>query len=432
MRKCVVGLAVVVVLVFSVSAVLAQDLCEGNFDCDQDVDGTDAAVFKADFGRSPFFEPCDTCIDSPCPCSPCPAGMTDCNSTCVNTDTDEDNCGGCENVCNSGELCVGGTCDLNCPIGLTECAGTCVDTDTDESNCGLCFNPCGIDEVCIAGACTLNCPSGLTNCAGNCVDTDKDEDNCGGCANTCDSGELCVSASCTVSCQSGMTNCSGTCVDTDKDEDNCGGCFNPCGSGELCVASSCETVASGYPAAVEKTGQTTSYATGDDGDLEEGVAWPNPRFTDNSDGTVTDNLTGLIWLKDANCIATNYPGFDNDSTAGDGRVTWQHALDFVAGINAGTYPDCGAGATDWRFPNRNELASLVHKGYYNPAVPNTAGTGQWSAGDPFTNVQSDYYWSSSTYANGTDLAWYVDMGNGSVDLYDKTNFIYVWPVRGGQ
>ena len=56
------------------------------------------------------------------------------------------------------------------------------------------------------------------------------------------------------------------------------------------------------PAPVEKTGQTTSYATGDDGDLEKGVSWPNPRFTDNLDGTITDNLTGLIWLKDANCF----------------------------------------------------------------------------------------------------------------------------------
>ncbi len=40
--------------------------CEGNFNCaaDQDVDGSDAATFKADFGRSVIVEPCitgDTC-----------------------------------------------------------------------------------------------------------------------------------------------------------------------------------------------------------------------------------------------------------------------------------------------------------------------------------------------------------------------------------
>ncbi|MCW9078616.1 MAG: hypothetical protein OQK74_05525, partial [Gammaproteobacteria bacterium] len=45
------------------------------------------------------------------------------------------------------------------------------------------------------------------------------------------------------------------------------------------------------PAPVAKTGQTSSWAPGDDGDLEKGVAWPSPRFTDNLDGTVTDNLT---------------------------------------------------------------------------------------------------------------------------------------------
>ena len=52
-----------------------------------------------------------------------------------------------------------------------------------------------------------------------------------------------------------------------------------------------------YPVMLPKTGQTTSYAAGDDGALQKGVASPNPRFTDNGNGTVTDNLTGLIWLE---------------------------------------------------------------------------------------------------------------------------------------
>jgi hypothetical protein len=37
-------------------------LCKGNFDCDFDVDGTDASMFKNDFGRSPFKNPCPTCV----------------------------------------------------------------------------------------------------------------------------------------------------------------------------------------------------------------------------------------------------------------------------------------------------------------------------------------------------------------------------------
>jgi hypothetical protein len=64
---------------------------------------------------------------------------------------------------------------------------------------------------------------------------------------------------------------------------------------------SCETSdSSNQVAYVQKTGQTTSYATGDEGGLQKGVSWPSPRFTDNGDGTVTDNLTELIWLQNAN------------------------------------------------------------------------------------------------------------------------------------
>src|ERR1700675_1460495 len=58
-------------------------------------------------------------------------------------------------------------------------------------------------------------------------------------------------------------------------------------------------------ARVAQTGQTLSWdgsgLNRDDGGLKAGVAWPNPRFTDNKNGTITDNLTKLIWLKNANC-----------------------------------------------------------------------------------------------------------------------------------
>jgi hypothetical protein len=164
------------------------------------------------------------------------------------------------------------------------------------------------------------------------------------------------------------------------------------------------------PTRVEKTGQTTSYATGDDGDLERGVAWPVPRFTDNGNGTVTDNLTGLIWLKNANCL---------------GHRTWYVALSDCNALENG---QCGltdnSKAGDWRLPNVRELHSLVDYGQYNPPLP---------SGHPFTGVQSSYYWSSSTCETKDQYAWHVHMGSGDVrDLYGKPEyFIYVWPVRGG-
>ena len=174
-----------------------------------------------------------------------------------------------------------------------------------------------------------------------------------------------------------------------------------------------------YLAPVAKTGQTTSYGTGDDGDLKKGVAWPNPRFTDNNDGTVTDNLTGLIWLKNAN--------------ANNGRMTWNAALDFANNLRSGNYGlSDGSQAGDWRLPNRFELRSLLDLQYYDPALSNTAGTEQWQEGEPFTNVQSYYYWSSTTNSDGPSNAWVVLLGYGSVEFDSKRDSDYVWPVRGGQ
>ncbi|MCX5886549.1 MAG: DUF1566 domain-containing protein [Proteobacteria bacterium] len=163
-----------------------------------------------------------------------------------------------------------------------------------------------------------------------------------------------------------------------------------------------------YPAQVWQTGQKDSYAEGDDGDLEQGVAWPSPRFTDHGD-IVTDNLTGLMWTKNANLP--------------NGDRTWQQALGYVAGMNAGTYPNFGY--ADWRLPNRKELHSLTDYSRYLPALP---------SGQPFTNVQGNGCWSSTTYADDPDRAWVVYIGDGSnLDCQKSSdNNYYVWPVRGGQ
>jgi hypothetical protein len=174
---------------------------------------------------------------------------------------------------------------------------------------------------------------------------------------------------------------------------------------------------------VPKTGQTTSYASYDDGYYEAGVEWPTPRFTDNGDGTITDNLTELIWLKNANCF---------------GRTWWHNALSYCNGLANGE--DCGGGflltdgsqTGDWRLPNKRELFSLVHDGYSGPAVPDTAGTGKCTQGDPFINVLSDYYWSSTTIAGSDADAWTVRFWGGAVYGEQKDYSNYVWPVRGGQ
>ena len=152
---------------------------------------------------------------------------------------------------------------------------------------------------------------------------------------------------------------------------------------------------------VPKTGQTTSYTTCDDGDLEKEVAWPEPRFTDNVDGTVKDNLTGLMWTRDTQQIS--------------GTKAWSEAITACNDLNYASY-------TDWRLPIVRELQSLIDFSQYNPELP---------SGNPFPNVQSGLYWSSTTYVYLTELAWYVYVKHGYVGSNVKS-YYYVWPVLGGR
>lgn len=159
-----------------------------------------------------------------------------------------------------------------------------------------------------------------------------------------------------------------------------------------------------------QTGQTTPYGTDDDGTLKKGVAWPSPRFMDNANGTVTDNLTGLIWLKNANCFSAR---------------TWTQALSDANNLASGqcSLTD-GSSAGNWRLPNRKELRSLINYGQTNSAT--------WLNPSYFSNVQASGYWLSTTYAINTSYAWFVRMDSGYVGFNDKSSNYYVWPVRAGQ
>mgnify|MGYP000568852072 CR=1 FL=1 len=87
------------------------------------------------------------------------------------------------------------------------------------------------------------------------------------------------------------------------------------------------------PAEISRPGQTESFGSGDDGAVQAGMIWPDPRFTDNGDGTLSDNLTGLTWLKNANCLDTV-----GGVAKGDGFLTWNDALTWSANLAAGA---CG-------------------------------------------------------------------------------------------
>lgn len=129
---------------------------------------------------------------------------------------------------------------------------------------------------------------------------------------------------------------------------------------------------------------------------------------DNSDGTITDNATGLMWMQDDN---------------GEG-ILWKDAFSYAEGMEY-------AGYNDWRLPDAKELQSILDYSM-SPGTTNSAAI------DPLFNStqiineagQDDYpyYWSSTTHANwtsGNDGAWgaYVSFGramgnmNGWVDVH---------------
>jgi quinol monooxygenase YgiN len=170
---------------------------------------------------------------------------------------------------------------------------------------------------------------------------------------------------------------------------------------------------------VAKTGQNKCFdprtgdfipcaGTGQDGELQKGVPWPDPRFDDNGDGTVTDNLTGLVWLKNAG-------QFD--------PLSWEEALkacNTFASPSPGLSDGSKAGA--WRLPNLFELRSLMDYSKHSPALPE---------GHPFLNVRNSLYWSSTTVASAPNLARFVFVGIGPSVWDHKSVELNVWPVRGG-
>ncbi len=170
---------------------------------------------------------------------------------------------------------------------------------------------------------------------------------------------------------------------------------------------------------VQQTGQTDCWdesgnsiscsGTGQDGELQKGASTA-ARFIDNGDGTVTDKLTNLIWLKEASCFE---------------RMKWADALSTVSSLSAGCCCGLADGsvAGDWRMPNIKELQSLVDYGQFSPAFPLV---------HPFTGVKAGHYWSSTTMKGNPDRAFslYLSFGVAGRNLKRFEDFL-IWPVRDG-
>lgn len=193
----------------------------------------------------------DAGSDAP-PIGPCgPGTAVKCGDTCVDTQSNSQNCGKCGTVCDPSLVCSHGLCATVCASGTIHCGNDCIDQGSDVNNCGGCNKKCPPGNVCSKGSCTLTCQDTLTNCNGDCVDITQNDDNCGACGSPCPGGQVCQNSKCIATCQSGWTSCAvgdagaTTCVDTQNDPNNCNGCGLTCPSGQFCSAGQCGLVCMG-------------------------------------------------------------------------------------------------------------------------------------------------------------------------------------------
>jgi hypothetical protein len=134
------------------------------------------------------------------------------------------------------------------------------------------------------------------------------------------------------------------------------------------------------------TGQVLSYTStpGEDADFNIN----SPSYADNGNGTITDNITGLIWQK-------------TDA----GEMTFENASAYCKTLSLG-------GFTDWRLPSAMELFSINNFDKVNPAL-NTSY---------FTKTSAEYWWTSETRADDINSVWVVNAGGG-IGAHPKTETV---------
>lgn len=166
-------------------------------------------------------------------------------------------------------------------------------------------------------------------------------------------------------------------------------------------------------------------------------------YVDCGNGTITDNRTGLVWLREADCLGI---GVDFDT-----------AMEFAAGLadlpdgsSAATH-DCGlsdgSSPGEWRLPSVAEWEAMVADAAVlgcSPTITRLSGDSCWTGvtctqipGGPqvctqFSQVLAESYWSATTSVIAPLGAWTLDLVDGFTGFGNKANIKRVWPVRGGQ
>ncbi len=143
-----------------------------------------------------------------------------------------------------------------------------------------------------------------------------------------------------------------------------------------------------------------------------------PSFTDNGDGTVTDNVTGLVWQQSPDTQG------DGDIDAAD-KLTFSEATAYCQNLTLG-------GSSEWRLPDIKQLYSLIDFSGTDPSGYSGSDTsglipfidteffdfayGDTGAGERIIDSQ---YATSSLYTAG-DLVFGVNFADGRIKGYGLT------------
>ncbi len=121
-------------------------------------------------------------------------------------------------------------------------------------------------------------------------------------------------------------------------------------------------------------------------------------YTDNKNGTITDNYTGLIWKKCPQGMVGNdcKSGSPSQRAWSKARVECED-LDF-------------AGKKGWRLPNLKELQSIVDSGAFNPSINKN-----------FFYGTNDPYWTLTSPAEHPGSKFTVIFSEGNVYYNDVNN-----------
>lgn len=154
------------------------------------------------------------------------------------------------------------------------------------------------------------------------------------------------------------------------------------------------------------------------------------RYQDHGNGTVTDQQTGLTWMRCS--IGQQWNGVS--CSGGASRHSWDQAISIAQGLEH-------AGHNDWRLPTRDELNTIVYCSSGQRSGFNSNGYGGHCLGNflkptvlpaAFPNTPDTWYWSSSNYGTSNVNAWVMGSGDGALSGSYRSTPLRVRMVRGGQ